>query len=186
MIGPKDVIRVLNEARVGFVLMGTYGIAGWRRQPRATQDVDVLIQKKDHRKAVAAIAKAFPELKGKDYAVVTRFTDPATGETVIDLMKPVQKIHKMVFKNAIWVRESHQVPTLEMALISKFAAMISPNPSYDKKLVDAGDFVNMVKNNFKSIGRNQLRRLAEKVYRGGGDEIIQMIDDLKAGRRIEF
>jgi hypothetical protein len=186
MIGPLDVIRVLNEAEVGFVLMGTYGIAGWRQQPRATQDVDVLVQKKDHRKAVAAITRAFPGLKGQDSPVVTRFTDPETGEVVIDLMKPGQDLYKLVFKNALWVEKSHRVPNLEMALTSKFAAMISPNRSYDKKLVDGGDFVNMVKKNFKAIDRKKLRRLAEKVYRGGGESIIKMIDDLQAGRRIEF
>jgi hypothetical protein len=186
MVGPKDVIRVLNEAGVGFVLMGTYGIAGWRRQPRATQVVDVLIKKKDHREAVAATARAFPELLSKDSGAVTRFSDPDTGEAVIDLMKPGQEFLKTAFKNAIWVGKSHQVPNLEMALTSKFAAMLSPNRSYDRKLVDGGDFVNMVQANSGAIDRQKLRRLAEKVYKGGGDGIIKMIDDLQAGRRIEF
>lgn len=185
-IGPLEVIRVLIAADVDFVLMGTYGIVGWRRQGRATKDVHILVKKKDHRTAVAAIVKAFPDLQVKDYAVVTRFTDPTIREAVIDLMKPAQEIHKAAFSNTIWVDESYQVPNLEMALVSKFAAMTSPNRSYEKKLVDGGDFVEMVKKNYKKIDRTRLALLANKVYRGGAAEIVKMIDDLKAGRRIEF
>src|SRR6516225_5621358 len=52
MITPEAVIKILNKAKVKFVLMGTHGIGGWRSEPRATQDVDVLILKSHHRKAV--------------------------------------------------------------------------------------------------------------------------------------
>jgi len=55
MVTPEVVIKVLNKAKVKFVLMGTHGIGGWRSEPRATQDVDVLISKSHHRKAVAAV-----------------------------------------------------------------------------------------------------------------------------------
>src|SRR5947209_20619187 len=76
MVTPEAVIRVLNQAKVKFILMGTHGIGGWRSEPRATQDVDVLILKSHHRKAVAAIKKAFPSLAMQDLPAVTRFVDP--------------------------------------------------------------------------------------------------------------
>jgi hypothetical protein len=73
-----------------------------------------------------------------------------------------------------------------MALASKFAAMVSPYREYDKKLIDGGDFVNIVKHRHPQIKVAKLKRLAEKVYAGGGAEIARMVDDIKAGRPITF
>src|SRR5262249_51152060 len=86
MVNPKKVIRLLNEAKVRFVLLGTHGLGGWRSQARATQDVDVLIARKDHRKAIRVLREGFPKLIVEDSPIVTRFKDPETGEPRIDLM----------------------------------------------------------------------------------------------------
>ena len=186
MISPTDVITVLNEAGVRFMLMGNYGITGWRGEERATQDVDVLVRTRDHRKAVRAIQEAFPRLGMEDFAVVTRFLDPATGEPVIDLMKPTDSLFKVAFRQTILVAEGYRIPNLEFALACKFAAMVSPNRLEKKKHVDAADFIWMVERNQSAIRPTRLRQLGERVYPGGGAEIIQMVEDAKAGRRIEF
>ena len=51
-IPPLDVIRVLNHANIRFVLVGAYGLAGWRQEPRATEDVDVVVAARQVKKAV--------------------------------------------------------------------------------------------------------------------------------------
>jgi hypothetical protein len=186
MVKPEKVIRVLNGAGVRFVVMGTHGITGWRDEPRATQDVDVLVRSRDHRKAVAAIQNAYPKLKLDETPVVTRFVDPTTEKVVIDLMKPYYELYKLVFKNSVKVEGDYLIPDLEMALASKFAAMVSPNRRPDKKLIDAGDFVNVVAHNRKEIDLPKLSRLGDKVYPGGGDEIRQLVDDIDAGRQIRL
>ena len=61
MIPPGEVIRVLREAGVRFVLSGAYALNVWTDAPRATVDVDVLIASGDHA-AAAAIQTAFPRL----------------------------------------------------------------------------------------------------------------------------
>jgi len=53
------------------VLMGTHALNTWRDEPRATQDVDVLVRKRDVRKAVQAIRATYPNLVIRDYPVVT-------------------------------------------------------------------------------------------------------------------
>jgi hypothetical protein len=97
MVTPEAVIAALHEAGVRCVLMGTHGLGGWRSEPRATQDVDVLVTKKEVRKAVGALAKAFPELTINDTPVVARFIDPATNKAIIDVMKPTQRVYQIVF-----------------------------------------------------------------------------------------
>jgi len=183
---PEEVVRLLNQAKVRFVLMGTYGINGYRDQARATQDVDVLVRSKDHEKAVKAIQQSFPNLNLVDFPVVTRFMDPANDKPLIDLMKPMSDSLLAVFRYSVMVEKSHRVPDLEMALVSKFAAMVSPNRIQSKKLLDGGDFVNIVENNLAAIDKKKLRRLAQQVYPGGGKEILQLLADIEAGRRIVF
>ena len=73
-----------------------------------------------------------------------------------------------------------------MALISKFAAMVSPHRQPRKKLYDGGDFMEIVEIHVKEIDYKKLKRLADKVYQGGGAEIMNLIEDIKAGRRIQF
>ena len=183
---PEEIIPILNKAGVKFVLMGTHGIGGWRSAPRATEDVDFLVQQKDHQKAVEAVRKNFPELKEVDTPVVTRFLDPSNKQPLIDLMKPEYEVLKAAFKNTVKAGKSHRVPDLEMALASKFAAMVSPNRKYSKKLLDGGDFADIVETNMTAIDRTKLLKLAELVYKGGGKEILELIKDVEAGRPIRF
>jgi len=186
MITPEEIIKVLNDAGVNFVLMGTYGVGGWRSEPRATDDVDFLIHKTSHRKAIAAIRKAFPSLKPSDLTVVTRFVDPSTKRVVIDLMKPYEAFYRAVFKNTVPAGRTHRIPDLEMALVSKFAAMVSTNRPAKKRLVDAGDFSDIVQENAEIIDLRKLRRLANLVYKGGAERITEFLEDAKAGRVLKL
>jgi hypothetical protein len=182
VVTPEGVIAALHRAGVRCVLMGTHGLGGWRSEARATQDVDVLVTKKDLRKAVRALAEAYPELEFEDTPVVARFTDPATRQRVIDVMKPTQAVYQVVFRHTLPVGQTHRIPDLEMALAAKFAAMVSPNRLPDKKLIDAGDFVNVVRHNRDKINLQKLKRLGDKVYPDGGAEILRRVEDIDAGR----
>ena len=185
MVSPRKVVRVLHEAKVSFVLMGTHGLNSWRSKPRATQDVDVLIARKDHARAVRALGAAYPKLTIQDTTVVTRFKDPSNDEPRIDLMKPLQKVFTMVFRHTLQVDEFHRIPDLEMALISKFAAMVSPHRERLRKMQDTVDFADMFVRNQQDINMAKLRRLANQVYRGGSREITKLMDDIVAGGKIE-
>ena len=41
-IAPLDVIAVLNNSCINFVLVGTHALGGWMRKPRATVDTDII------------------------------------------------------------------------------------------------------------------------------------------------
>jgi len=184
MITPEAVIKVLNQAKVKFILMGTHGIGGWRSEPRATQDVDVLVRKSHHRKAVAAVKKAFSDLQVQDLPAVTRFLDPLDGKPVIDLMKPEEDFYREVFKNPVRVGKTHLIPNLEAALASKYAAMISPHRPAEKKALDEGDFISMVAQNYEVIDLALLFSLGEMVKTNGGVEIQRFVVQAKAGQRL--
>jgi len=186
MITPTDVIRLLNRARVKFILMGTHGISGWRGEPRATQDVDVLIRKSDHSKAIKAVQKAYPDLVLQELPVVTRFLDPLDQKPVIDLMKPEEDLYREAFKNPLRVGKTHYVPNLEVALACKYAAMMSQWRDSEKKHLDAADFISMVKARHEQIAFDLLFSLGEMVRKGGGTEIQRLVEEARSGRLFGF
>jgi hypothetical protein len=186
MIAPLEVIRVLNEANVRFMLVGAHGISGWLDEPRATQDVDVLVGYRQHQKATRALLAAFPHLQADDQEVVVRFSDPATGKVVVDVMKSVQPLHREGLRHTQTVRAeglTYKVPTLEMALALKLGPMVSLNRADGKKRQDAADFTLIVAAH-PEIDLEKLEELGELVYQGGGKEAIELVRKIRAGEKL--
>jgi hypothetical protein len=188
LITPDAVIRVLNAENVRFVLLGAYAIGGWTREPRATKDVDVLVGTRGHRKAVRALSAAFPHLRAEDHEVVTRLRDPETGSVAIDVMKANQPLYRDALKHTHAVEsggQAYSIPSLEMTLAMKFSAMISLTRADDKKLIDAADFIRIVKAN-PNIDLEKLHALGQRVYNGGGEEIVEKVRQVRAGERLKL
>jgi hypothetical protein len=185
-IGPTDVARVLNAAKLKYVIVGAHAANGYAGRPRATVDVDVVVQ--FPKKAARAIAAAFRDLTMTDTPVVIRFTRP-DGEEAIDLMKPIgSPLWNRLLKIAVAVeveRTSVRIPPLEGVLAAKFAAMASPHRRHLDKQQDAVDFGRIVSVN-EQIALALLEELGELVYAGGGKEVLKLVADARAGRRLEF
>lgn len=141
--------------------------------------------KADHKKAVQAIGRKFPDLVKDEHAVVTRFLDPRTGEPAIDLMRPVD-LYEQAFDNAVQTELGHFVPNVELAIASEFRALVSRNRPEEKQHLDASDLIQIVKRNHEQLDRDRLRRLGEAVYRDGGEHLLRMVDDILAGRRLRI
>jgi hypothetical protein len=185
MIIPEKIIHALNDAGIKYMVMGTHGINGYRDQARATQDVDLLVRVRDHRKTVNLLRKLYPKLQVMEFVPVTRFVETTTNKAVIDVMRPYDPLYRAAFKNVVPVGELYLIPNLEMALASKYAAMIAPNRPPDKKLIDAGDFVNMARHNSKDIDLEKLEQLGELARDGGGAHILHCVKEAFAGRTFQ-
>jgi hypothetical protein len=186
-IKPQDVIDVLIAAGVKkWVLMGLHGYAGYLPQPRATQDVDVLISRRECKKAVQALRAAWPSLAVEEFEPVIRFKDPAdcfpdgSPKPVIDLMLPGSPLNEAILKEKDFVvvdsQTQHVIPTVEAALASKYAAMISDLREWEKKQQDAVDFRRIARANYDRVDRERLRRLGELIWQGGGEELEEFLD----------
>lgn len=185
-IGPLEVVAVLNASGVKFMLIGAYGLTGWIKRPRATEDVDVLVMTRHHKKAVKGLLTEFPHLETRDLDVVTRLCDRETKEVAIDVVKPVEPLFQVGLKHTQEVTaegQTYRIPTLEMALSMKFAPMISPNREDGKKYMDAHDFFYMVRNH-PEIDLDKLAELGDLVYNGGGKEVLDMVRRVRAGEKL--
>ena len=184
-IGPADVARILKAAGVKYVIVGAHAANGYTGRPRATVDVDVIVQ--HPKKAADAIAKAYPNLTMQDTPVVTRFKDQDLE--AIDIMKPTaSKLWGRLLKDARELKidgEFLRVPSLEGVLAAKFCSMASPGRRLLDEQQDGVDFGRIVQANAKIDG-DLLRELGELVYEGGGAELLKLESDARAGKRLEF
>jgi hypothetical protein len=183
-ITPQDVIDVLQSAGVkNWVLMGLHGYAGYMPEPRATQDVDVMVPYSARTRAMKAISERWPELHVVELSQVTRFADPndldASGKPkpVVDLMHPWSPFQELILKEYVYVdrQTKHRLPTVEAALVSKYASILSPFRNREKKEYDAGDFRRIARANHAKLQRDDLRRLAGLIWEGGADEIERFV-----------
>jgi len=169
-IGPERVVPVLERAKVRYVLVGAHAANGYTGRPRATIDVELVVE--FPKKAAKAVAAAFPNLRMQDTPVVTRFFD--ADHEAIDLMKPTGlKLWRRLLKEIVEIEIAGQpvrVPTLEGVLAAKFAAMVSPGRRLLDKQQDGVDFGRIVKGNAR-LDAARLTELGDLVYPGGGDEI---------------
>lgn len=187
-IDPLEIIKVLNEANVRFMLAGLHGLGGWMGEPRATQDVDLLIWARHHKKAVRAISEAFPQLVMEDFTVVTRYRGKGSGKIVIDLRKSSQGVFRAAFRHTKKIKVEDQeflIPSLEMAVVMKFAPMVSPNRPQKDRFQDAHDFMHMIDSN-PELDHEVLRELGEMVYAGRGAELLEMVRVVRAGEELKF
>jgi hypothetical protein len=184
-VSPENVIDVLHRAGINPVLMGAHGINGYRDEARASQDVDVLVTKREVRKAIRALAQAFPSLKVHENSAVARFVDPVSQTVVLEVMKPSSQPIQLVLRNTVAVGDRYRIPTLEMALVSKYVAIRSPDRIPRKRHLDRADFTSMVEENRAILDLDKLQKLAARVQPGGGNHILSLIADIDAGREIQ-
>jgi hypothetical protein len=185
-ITPAEVIAVLNEAKVRFMLVGLHGVAEWMQEPRGTEDVDVLVATRGHKKAVRALLRAFPHLEEYDLPVVTRLRDKESKRVAVDVIKPVQEPYCDALNHAVIITagdQKYRIPTLEMALVMKFAPMVSLFRADEDKYQDAHDFIRIVKNN-PEIDLKTLSELGERIYPGGGKEVVEMVRRVRASEKL--
>jgi hypothetical protein len=187
-ITPLEVIRVLNEAGVRFMLVGTHGLGGWMQKPRAAADVDMLVAARGRKMALQSLLAAFPHLEEEDDEGMTRLLDRETKAGSIDVLKINQRLYREALKHSHAVEsggQTYQIPSLELALVMKFAAMARGTRIYPDKLQDAHDFMYIVDSN-PSIDLNKLHALGQLVYNGGGDEVVEKVRQVRAGEKLNL
>jgi len=183
-ITPQQVIDCLVAADVqNWVRMGLHGYVGYLPMPRATQDVDVMVPFSQKDKAAKAIASQWPTLLRHNLPQVVRFMDSGDldqdgkPKPVVDLMMPWSPFQITILKDHVRVdpETGHRLPTIEAAIVSKYAAYISPHRDWKKKQQDAVDMRQIVAANWRDIDRERLSALAGQVWEQGAAEIIQFM-----------
>lgn len=89
------------------------------------------------------LEEQFPYLAPMENQAVVRFVKEATQKVAIDVMKPTSEVTRIVFRNSVAVGDTHRIPDLEMAVISKYIAMKSHERRARQRQQDAADLAEM-------------------------------------------
>ena len=187
----RKILQTLNAKKIPFVLTGAQAIGGWTGRPRATKDVDILVKGgRTLTRAVNAIKALYPQLEVRLFAGVTAFFVPGEKDSVIDVTYPHRPDLAETLAHPVWVDDRglrYRIPALEAALANKYGAMLTPTRNLGKRMIDVGDFTNMVLHSLdegqQAIDVDRLAALGEKVWPGGGgEEILRLVELVKAGR----
>lgn len=184
-IKPSEVMACLRDAGVqNWCLMGLHGYVGYLPMPRATQDVDIMVPHNQKKKAVKAISERWPQLIKEEFEPVVRFYDPGELDRdgnkvpVIDLMLPWGKFQETILKEHVLTDSltGDRLPSVEAAVVAKYAALVSPSRKFDKKDQDASDLRRLIITNYSDLSINVIETLAGQVWEGGAEEILRFID----------
>ncbi len=185
VLTPSDVVAPLNNARLKFVLVGGHAINAWTGEPRATVDIDLIAEKPNRARDVLHVA--FPHLVIEEHPVVIRFKDAAME--AIDIIRPQSSpLFKAALQLTTPVRlgdaEVH-IPQREAVLALKFAALVMPTRRLEDRYVDARDFI-LVAKAISVPDESKLAELGEMAFSGGGKQLLKLVTDARAGRRLDF
>src|SRR5688500_3460129 len=100
---------------------------------------------------------------------------------LIQLTEPVGRLSMMYFRNSIYSAIGCRVPTLEMALVEKYAGIIEMDPDETRCRNDIADFAEILERYGSALNWRKVRRLADRLLIDGGKHIRQWASNALAG-----
>ncbi len=175
----RRVVAVFEEVDVRWALIGAHAV-GMLTEPRATSDVDFVVEEAKLRRLVAALEREFGELETRDLG-------PALRLRALDVDLVRSTTHPLFREALLQVRtvEGWNVPVPEMLMVLKFLAAVSPWRGIANRTHDVGDLRAL----YHAVGKDDLdgdlmQRLAAQVYPGAEAEFAQLLEKIERGEPI--
>jgi hypothetical protein len=179
-IPPLEVAKILNRMKVFHVFVGGVIVGCWTGDPRATEDVDLILGKgAPVRKIVAAIVKIRKDLKSTIYPSVIRFAgkSPTGQRNLIDLIRPYDGVYSHAEEYFVDITVQGipvRIPTPEMLVVMKYAAATSLTRAPLKQAQDMIDLKTVVLAQ-TTLDLVIVRRLANFIGPTLGAKLIRLI-----------
>lgn len=168
-IKSSDIEQLLTSNNIPHMIVGAHALGEITSEPRATQDVDVVVRDVDYKKTIETIIDEYPYLKPDG----NRIKDQR-GNVLVDVLTDAHPIYKIAMDMG------GRTPDPEMVLVMKFLSGVSPLRRKDKKLQDKADFFNVVdKIDVDEERVLDLLKKADPEYVLNKDKIIDWIKEAK-------
>lgn len=191
-VNPLEVAALFEKERVSYVLIGGHMLSFYTGTARATVDVDFIISGADFSRAAKVIDKAYSQFKHNDRIYHVTYDSKRSGPKDperIDLVKDGFPLFREVVQRysftLIASKHAVKIPTIEAAIALKFAAAISPNRGDENKPIDNADLLRLVRCR-SSLDNTALTKLGDLVYRGGGKELVSIVEDILSGKAVSL
>ena len=191
-VNPLEVAALFEKERVSYVLIGGHMLSFYTGTIRATVAVDFIIGAADFSRAAKVIDQAYTQFKQHDRVYHVTYDSKVPGlkdSERIDLVKDGFPLFREVVKKYCHIikagKHTVKLPTAEAAIALKFAASISPNRGDENKPIDNADLLKLVRvrNQFDTA---VLTILGDRVYLGGGKELVSIVEDIRSGKAVSL
>jgi Nucleotidyl transferase AbiEii toxin, Type IV TA system len=184
-ISPLKIARVLNRMKVFYVFVGGVIVGCWTGDPRATEDVDLVLGKgAPIRRVISAIKGIRKDLESTTHRSVIRVRGAsATGvRNLVDLIRPYDGVYSHAERYFITIRVKGtpiRIPTPEMLVVMKYAAATSMNRVPLKQAQDMID-LKTVAIAQQSLDLAIVRALANSIGPTLGERLVRLIRRTRA------
>lgn len=166
-IKSSDIEDLFSSNDIDHIIIGAHALGEITSEPRATQDVDVIVKDEDYDRTIELLLANYPYL----HAEGNRIKDQ-DGNVLVDILTNKHPIYKAVMSRG------GRIPEPETVLVMKFLSGVSSLRRKDKKLQDKADFFNVVGKMDIDTGKVlQILKEADPEYVLHKDEIIGWIKE---------
>lgn len=143
-ITSTSIMRLLRDNKVPFMVIGAHAMGSMTEEPRATQDVDIVVRQQDYDEVMNLIIKFAKTLGLRVMATGNRIKDK-NGNVLVDILTDRHRIYKVALQDAM--ARGGVYPSPEMFLVMKFLSSHSQLRNPNKKEQDKVDFAKVLANN---------------------------------------
>ena len=173
------LVEILDRLEVRWALVGAHAV-GMVTEPRATRDVDFVIETSKLQRVEAALEEAFGDLDRQDMGPAVRL-----AALDVDL---IRSTNHSLFNAALdhtRTIDGWRVPIPEVLIVLKFLSALSPWRAAEKRHFDIGDLIAMVRAiGSDALDRELMERLAAQVYPGAETEFLDLLGRVERGEPV--
>lgn len=171
-----ELIGVFDALPIAWCLAGAHAV-GLYAEPRATQDIDFIVDDRKLKRLLSALEQRFGDLNLQDVGAAVRLM----GLSVDLIRAGAHPLFRAALDHSVRVDAWH-VPKIEVLIALKFLSATSAWRGANRKRQDAVDLVSL----YESIDADQLDRallaqLAGLVYPGAARELDEMLARVDRG-----
>lgn len=176
----RRLVSVFDQSGARWALVGAHAV-GMITEPRATADLDFVIEEARLKTVLEALRDELGELDDEDIGPAVRLK-----ALNVDLIRSAT--HPL-FGEALRrtrILEQWSVPVTEALIALKFLAAISPWRAPEKRLHDLGDLVALYRAARDELDPALLRRLAGMAYPGAEREFEALLERIDRGEPLRI
>ena len=177
----EKVIQILDELGVSWCLIGAHAV-GEFTEPRATTDVDLLVDDRKLGELLGALRTGLGELDDVDIGPAVRLRAIA-----VDLVRASSnRLFRETISGAV-ERHGMKLPTREALIALKFMAMVAPFRAQNRRRQDVVDLIALYESAVETeLDRAELARLTAMIFPGAETKLSELLRRIDAGEPIQL
>jgi hypothetical protein len=174
----RRVVGLLDRLGAKWTLVGAHAVNVYTR-PRATVDVDFVIEGRMLKRILTGLEAEFGELETTDIGAALRITNLS-----VDL---IRSDNHPLFRAALdqgSVRGGPRVPPPELLVTLKFLSAVSPWRKPGERKQDAADLIHVYQAAGADFDRLAAIELSKSIYPGAERELAAVLDRIDGGEDV--